>query len=127
MTASRAAHLARWIAPAFVVAGGIIHLDLWFGGYRGIPIIGPLFLVNFVVSVALGAALSIRGGGRLILLALAFSGGSLAALVMSRTVGLLGFSESWSSQAVLALFLELGATLLLASSLVARRRPALAR
>lgn len=127
MTASRVAHLARLLAAAFVVASGVMHLNLWLDGYRGIPHIGPLFLVNFTASVVLGAALLIRGGFRPILLALAFSVGSLVALVVSRTVGLLGFSETWTPQALQTLAFELGAILMLVSNLVGERRLALVR
>lgn len=122
MTAWRVAHLARLLATAFVVASGAMHLNLWLDGYRGIPHIGPLFLVNFAASVILGGALLFRGGVRLVLLAVAFSVGSLVALVMSRTVGLFGFSETWTPQALQTLAFESGAVLMLVLSLVGERR-----
>ena len=45
--------LTRALAALLLLAGGIIHFDLWKSGYRFIPKIGPLFLANFVGSVAL--------------------------------------------------------------------------
>lgn len=123
MPASSVARLTRLLAAAFVVASGVMHLNLWLDGYRGIPHIGPLFLVNFAASVVVGGALFFRGGVRLVLLAVAFSIGSLVALVMSRTVGLLGFSETWTPRALQTLALELGAVLMLVSSLAGERRP----
>lgn len=53
-----------------------------------------------------------------------FSAGSLAALLLSRTVGLFGFIESWNRPAQQTLATEMGAVVLLAIMLVtARPRP----
>jgi len=116
--------IARITAATFVLVGGGIHLDLWRSGYRGIQYIGPLFVANVAVSVLLFLALLIRADVRIAAAGILFSIGSLAALVLSRTTGLLGFTEkAWTDLAVQATTAELGAIVALALVLVARTRP----
>lgn len=121
--------IARLAAATFILAGGYIHLDLWRGGYRAIEYIGPLFVANAVASVLLVVALLLRADMRVALAGVVFSVGSLVALVLSRTTGLLGFTErGWSDMAVQATTAELGAIVAIALVMVARSRsmPALA-
>jgi hypothetical protein len=74
-----------------------IHLYLWVsGGYRDIPTIGPLFLLNGIVAGLL--TLLVLGTPRRLLAALAvlsalFTAGTLGALLLSLTTGLFGFTE----------------------------------
>lgn len=115
--------VARLMAAGLVVVGGVVHLSLWRGGYRGIPAIGPLFLVNVVVSGLIAARL-LFGGGRLTVIAgMAVAAGSLVALVLSRTVGLLGFMEAtWTPRAAQAVAAEVGAVVSLALVLTVGKR-----
>jgi len=116
--------IARLAAATFVLAGGYIHFDLWRGGYRAIEYIGPLFVANAVVSVLLVLALLLRPDVRVAVAGVVFSLGSLAALVLSRTTGLLGFTErGWSDMAVQATTAEIGAIVAIALLMVARGRP----
>ena len=116
--------IARLAAATFVLAGGYIHFDLWRDGYRAIDYIGPLFVANAVVSALLVVALLLRPDVRVAVAGVVFSVGSLAALVLSRTVGLLGFTErGWSDMAVQATTAEIGAIVAIALVIVARRRP----
>ena len=104
------ARLTRLLAAAFLLAGGLVHLNLWNGGYRYIPRIGPLFLANFVGSIALAVAVVVSNRAGVSLAGMAFAAGSLVALILSRTVGLLGFTESiWTQDALKTLASELGA------------------
>ena len=52
---------------ALLVWSGVIHLQLWFDGYRDISVIGPLFLIQGITSIALALALIVFR--RLVLLA----------------------------------------------------------
>jgi len=121
--------ITRLAAAAFLLVAGGIHLQLWRTGYRGIPYIGPLFLANVVVSVALVMAVLRRVDAGVTVAGMAFSAASLLALVLSRTTGLLGFTErAWTHLAVQATTAEIGAAVALAVALTARRqatRPAL--
>lgn len=116
--------IVRIAAATFLLVGGGIHLDLWRGGYRAIRYIGPLFVANVAVSALLVLAVLIRPDVRVALAALLFSAGSIVALVLSRTTGLLGFTErAWTDMAVQATSAELGAVVALAFVLAARNRP----
>ena len=88
---------ARVLGAALVAANGWIHLDLYRTGYRTLHIIGPLFALN----AALGAVLALavlavprRWLGLTALAASLFQFGTLAALLLSATVGLFGFKET---------------------------------
>ena len=74
-----------------------IHVDLWNEGYRTIPTIGPLFLVNGIAGSALCLAV-LAAPGRLLRFAAAAGagllGGTLLALVVTVRRGLFGFVES---------------------------------
>ena len=124
------ARLTRLLAAALLLTGGIVHLKLWNGGYRSIPRIGPLFLANFVGSIVLAGAVMVSRRAGVSVAGMAFAGGSLVALILSRTVGLFGFSEMiWTPDAIKTLASELGAittlgfALLLQSGHPARLQP----
>jgi len=87
---------AQVLGAALTAVMGGIHLDLWEGGYRDIPTIGVLFLLNSIGAVLLAIALLVTpvrllgfvsAGGAL------FTAGTLAALIASFTVGVFGFRE----------------------------------
>ncbi len=89
--------VVRVVGAGLLAATGAIHLHLYEAGYRTITTIGPLFLLNTVVGIAGAVALLaaprrwlpwVAAGGGL------FEAGSLAALVLSLTVGLFGFVET---------------------------------
>lgn len=114
--------LTRTAAAAFVLVGGLVHLQLWSSGYRGIPRIGSLFVANVAVSVVLALAVLAVNKAWVNLAGVLFSASSLAALVMSRTTGLLGFTErDWTDQALRASTAEFGAMVAFAAVLVASR------
>ena len=113
----------RIAAAVFVLAGGLVHLQLWLDGYRGIPYVGPSFLANALASALLALAVSARPGRAVAAAGILLSAVTLAALVMSRTVGVLGFTEpTWTDQAVRATAAEVGAIVALAAALVASGR-----
>jgi hypothetical protein len=87
----------RLLGAALLLAISAIHLYLWQQGYDGIDVIGPAFLMQAVLGVG-GAGLllitPLRWLHWVALLDLAFAAGSLAALLISTTVGLFGFVET---------------------------------
>jgi hypothetical protein len=106
--------IARLSAAVLILAGGAVHLHLWQGGYRGIPRIGPWFMANVIISVVLALALMVRNDARVAWAGIAFSLASLGALVMSRTIGIFGFTETaWTGSVVRATGAEVGAVVLL--------------
>jgi hypothetical protein len=91
----------RVAGAALLVVIALIHGYLWRQGYRDIDVIGPAFLLQTVLGV-LGAAAVLLAPRRLLPWAAAagaaFALGSLAALLLSTTVGLFGFTESTQAE-----------------------------
>lgn len=120
----------RIVAALLLLAGGAVHLDLWQGGYQAIPYVGPLFLLNVVLSVAVALVVLVRMNKVTVAAGVALAVGSLTALVLSRTVGLLGFMESrWTPDALRTVAAEFGVIVALALAVFVernRRLPALA-
>ena len=52
----------RLAGTGLLIAAGAIHLDLYLTGYRTIPTIGWLFLLQVIVGFALGLAVLTVGG-----------------------------------------------------------------
>jgi hypothetical protein len=117
------ARLTRLLASALLLAGGIIHYELWNSGYRNVPKIGPLFLANFGGSVVLAAAVLVSRRATVAVGGIVFAAGSLTALVLSRTVGVFGFTETvWTTQAIKTLATEVGAIAALGYALTMQHR-----
>jgi hypothetical protein len=87
----------RLLGAALMVAIAAIHFYLWQQGYDGIDVIGPAFLLQSVLGVG-GAGLLLLTPARWLHWVAAldwlFAAGSLAALLISTTVGLFGFVET---------------------------------
>lgn len=87
----------RLLGAVLLAAVAGIHGYLWQQGYSGIDVIGPAFLAQTVLGVG-GALLLLAAPLRLVpwaaVLGAAYAAGSLAALVLSTTVGLFGFVET---------------------------------
>jgi hypothetical protein len=92
---------SRWAVTLLAVAGAallawsaVIHLQLWSDGYRDIPVIGPLFLLQGIAGIALTLPLVISR--RLVLLAAGaiLLAATAAGLLLSAGIGLFGYQES---------------------------------
>jgi hypothetical protein len=95
-----AALLLRLACVALLAWIGYIHLHLWLEGYRHIPTDGPLFLLDAVAGFILAAVLLVWPRPLAGLLAAGYAASTLGALIISLTVGLLGFRESISASFV---------------------------
>ena len=85
--------LRRAATSITLAISGFIHAELYVHGYRFVPGIGPAFLQQSSVLVAL-AVLVAAGGPRWLQWAAEVAAlGSLAAFGLSRTVGIAGFVE----------------------------------
>jgi hypothetical protein len=78
---------------ATLAVSGVSHAYLYIHGYRHIPNIGTAFLLQASVCLALAVLLVIGGPAWLRWAAAGLAAGTLVAFALSRTVGLLGFSE----------------------------------
>jgi len=118
--------LLRVVLAVSLVISAASHSYLYVHGYQHIPGIGDGFLVQASVSFALAVLIPVGGPFWLRWAAAAVAGGSLVAFVLSRTVGLMGFTEhGWepSPYAAASVIAE-AVTVLTALVWVAWRRPA---
>lgn len=85
--------LVRIAFASSLVASAISHAYLYVHGYQHIPTIGTAFLIQASVSFAVALLVLAGGPDWLRWAGAAVAGGSLVAFVLSRTVGIFGFSE----------------------------------
>jgi predicted lipoprotein with Yx(FWY)xxD motif len=111
----------RISGAGLLIATAAIHLDLYLTGYRTIPTIGWLFLLQVIAAFGLGlAVLAIGGrpvkGGRLAAAAGAgFALATLGGYLLSVRTGLFGFKEVRTTAGVAAGLTEVAALAVLAA------------
>ena len=81
---------------ATIVASAVVHLYLWGkeDGYRAVPTIGPLFLLQGVAGCLLGPVLLVFRRVITDAVGAAYMASSLGALYLSINGGLFGFDET---------------------------------
>ncbi len=100
-----------------LVVSSVIHLHLWSTGYRHIPTIGPLFLVQGAFGIVLALAIGISRRAWTALAGALFVASTIGGLLLSVEVGLFGFKDSLSApDATLSLVVESAALVVLASA-----------
>lgn len=107
-----------------LAASAASHAYLYIHGYRHIPDVGAAFLVQASASFAIALLILFGGPGWLRWAGAAVAGGSLVAFGLSRTVGVLGFSEQgWqpAPHAAISVGAEVLTVLLWAGDLIVRR------
>ena len=117
----------RIVGPGLLIASGAIHLDLYLTGYRTIPTIGWMFLLQVIAAFALGLA---AAGLRNWLVAAAAAGFCLATLggyLLSVWIGLFGFKEVRTTAGITAGVLEVAAFVALAALALTTPTPAVRR
>jgi hypothetical protein len=88
------------IALGIVVGSGLlaassgIHLALWSMGYRTIPTIGPLFLVQVIAGGLLAVLLLVSRRLLMVVAAAGFMIATIVGLLLSIYVGLFGFTNT---------------------------------
>jgi predicted lipoprotein with Yx(FWY)xxD motif len=98
-----------------LIATGAMHLDLYLTGYRTIPTIGWLFLLQIITAFGLGLAILVLGLLRAPVSRLAALAGGLFALavlggyILSVWIGLFGFKEVRTTAGIVAGIIEVGA------------------
>jgi predicted lipoprotein with Yx(FWY)xxD motif len=113
--------MLRVAGAGLLIAAGAIHLDLYLTGYRTIPTIGWLFLLQVIAAFGLGLAVLATGGRPVIagrLTAAAGAGFALATLggyLLSVWIGLFGFKEVRTTAGIVAGLVEVAAFVVLAA------------
>lgn len=82
------------IGSVLLAASGAIHFELWATGYRTIPTIGPLFLIQGVAGVLLAVLLLSWRRLLIVVTAAGFLIGTTGGLLLSTSFGLFGFKDT---------------------------------
>src|SRR5215469_12256520 len=99
----------RAAGSGLLIATAAIHLDLYLTGYRTIPTIGWLFLVQVIVAFLLAAAV-LASGRRIVAAAGAgFAVATLGGYLLSLWAGLFGFTEVRTTAGIAAGIIEIAA------------------
>ncbi len=97
-------------AGALLLAGSAgIHLDLYLTGYRTIPVIGWLFLVQFSVGFLLAVAVLLTRSRLTAAASAAFALSTLSAYLLAVWIGLFGFREIRTRAGIAAGLIEVAA------------------
>lgn len=115
---------AQILGAALTAVMGGIHLDLWVGGYRDIPTIGVLFLLNGIGAALLALGLltaPTRALGTMSGAAALFTAATLAALLASLPVGVFGFQEYLGAPLVVTTIIVEAAGTVVLTALTATR------
>lgn len=91
----------RILTAVAVLVSGVVHLKLWFDGFRDIDVIGPAFMLNAVAGAVIAVLLVAWRHWIPLFLAVGFGASTLGAFVISATVGLFGVHEAWTGGAIL--------------------------
>ena len=88
---------------------GAIHLDLYLTGYRSIPVIGWLFLLQVIAAFGLAAAVLVSGSRLAAAAGAGFALSTLGGYLLSVWIGLFGFKEIRTTAGIVAGVIEIAA------------------
>ncbi len=126
-TLGRAPRLGLRVAGAGLLAAtGGIHLDLYLTGYRSIPAIGWLFLLQVIAAFGLAAVVLLSGNRLAAAAGAGFALSTLGGYLLSVWIGLFGFTEVRTTAGIVAGVIEAAAFAVLAvlAAVPAARQPA---
>ncbi len=106
--------LLRVIGAGLLIATAAIHLDLYLTGYRTIPTIGWLFLLQVIVAFALGGLVLVTGSRLVAALGAGFALSTLGGYLLTVQFGLFGFREVRTTAGIVAGIIEVLAFAVLA-------------
>jgi predicted lipoprotein with Yx(FWY)xxD motif len=105
----------RVIGAGLLFATGAIHLDLYLTGYRTIPTIGWLFLLQVIAAFALGTIIVVSGSRLAAAAGAAFAVATLGGYLLSLRVSLFGFREVRTTAGIVAGVVEVATFAVLAA------------
>ena len=116
MESTHAVVRSGWLQPVLRVTGAgllaataAIHLDLYLTGYKNLPTIGWLFLLQVITGFLLAAAVLATGNPVVAALGAGFAIATLAGYLLSIWVGLFGFTEVRTTAGIVAGLIEVAA------------------
>jgi predicted lipoprotein with Yx(FWY)xxD motif len=101
--------IAGLAGAALLVASGAIHLDLYVTGYRTIPTIGWLFLLQVIAAFVLAAAIALTASPLAAAAGAGFAISTLGGYLLSLWVGLFGFTEVRTTAGIVAGIIDVAA------------------
>jgi predicted lipoprotein with Yx(FWY)xxD motif len=104
----------RVAGPGLLIASGAIHLDLYLTGYRSIPTIGWLFLLQVIAAFGLALVTAIIPHRLSAGAAAGFCLATLGGYLLSVWIGLFGFKEVRTTAGIVAGIIEIAAFVALA-------------
>jgi predicted lipoprotein with Yx(FWY)xxD motif len=117
---------SRWLQQRLRVAGAVllavsasIHLDLYLTGYRSIPTIGWLFLLQVIVGFVLTTAALVTRSWLAAAASAVFALSTLSAYLLAVWIGLFGFKEVRTRAGIAAGLIEVAAFAVLALAAIA--------
>jgi predicted lipoprotein with Yx(FWY)xxD motif len=113
----------RVAGAGLLAATAAIHLDLYVTGYRTIPTIGWLFLVQVIVAFVLAVAVLVSGSKIVAAAGAGFAVATLGGYLLSVWAGLFGFTEVRTTAGVVAGIIEVAAFAALAMPALAPEVP----
>jgi len=105
----------RLAGAGLLAATGAIHLDLYLTGYRSIPVIGWLFLLQVITAFGLAVAVLATGSRLLAAAGAGFALATLGGYLLSVWVGLFGSKEIRTTVGIVAGVIEVAAFATLAA------------
>jgi predicted lipoprotein with Yx(FWY)xxD motif len=105
----------RLAGAGLLAATGAIHLDLYLTGYRSIPVLGWLFLLQVIAAFGLAAAVLATGSRLLAAAGAGFALATLGGYLLSVWTGLFGFKEIRTTAGIVAGVIEVAAFAALAA------------
>ena len=106
--------LLRIIGAGLLIATAAIHLDLYLTGYRTIPTIGWLFLLQVIAAFGLGLLVLVTRSRLVAALGAGFALSTLGGYLLTVQFGLFGFREVRTTAGVVAGIIEVLAFAVLA-------------
>jgi predicted lipoprotein with Yx(FWY)xxD motif len=99
--------LLRISGGGLLVATGAIHIDLYLTGYRTIPTIGGLFLLQVISGFGLSAAVIVSDSRLVSAASAGFAMATLVGYLLSLRIGLFGFREVRTTAGLAAAVIEI--------------------
>jgi predicted lipoprotein with Yx(FWY)xxD motif len=114
-TLGRTTRLGLRVAGAGLLAAtGGIHLDLYLTGYRSIPTIGWLFLLQVIAAFGLAVVVLVSGSRLAAAAGAGFALSTLGGYLLTVWIGLFGFTEVRTTAGIVAGVIEVAAFAVLA-------------
>ena len=113
----------RVAGAGLLIAAAAIHLDLYLTGYRSIPVIGGLFLLQVIVGFLAGAVVLVTGSRLAAAAGAVFALATLGGYLLSVWAGLFGFTEVRTTAGIIAGVVEVVAFAALAALTIRPRLP----